>query len=108
MECDPSMPGEVSVCGWRLGFVSMSLNPLETCCDNCAARNPVPQRQGASVGRLSSSHQHRHSGTNLPLPCLQRALGAVQEVLTNKAKSLCQVAASLVVAYSEAAGMLDS
>lgn len=60
------------------------------------------------MGRLSCSHQHRHSGTNLLLPCLQRALGAVQEVLTNKAKSLCQVAASLVVAYSEAAGMLDS
>lgn len=74
------------LCGWRLGFVSISLNPLETCWDNCAARIPVPQGQGASVGRLSSSHQHHHFSTNLLLPCLQRALGAVQEVLTNKAK----------------------
>lgn len=70
------------LCGWRLGFVSISLNAGITVLLGILC----PKGQGASVGRLSSSHQHHHCSTNLLLPCLQRALGAVQEVLTNKAK----------------------
>lgn len=95
------------LCGWRLGFVSISLNPLETCWDNCAARNPVPQRTGSLCGEAviqppASPLQYQPPAA-LPAEGPWSSPGGINQ----QGEGLFQVAASLVVACSEAAGTLE-